>query len=134
MLKKLPAILRLVALVAIVSVLCAAADQPWTTARANQWYSQQPWLVGSNFIPSTAINQLEMWQAASFDLPTIDRELGWAESLGMNTMRVFLHDLLWQQDSAGFLKRMDQFLAVADKHHIRIMFVLFDSVSDSADL
>ena len=130
MLKKLPAILRLVALVAIVSVLCAAADQPWTTARANQWYSQQPWLVGSNFIPSTAINQLEMWQAASFDLPTIDRELGWAESLGMNTMRVFLHDLLWQQDSAGFLKRMDQFLAVADKHHIRIMFVLFDSVWD----
>ena len=59
-----------------------------------------------------------MWQADTFDLPTIDRELGWAESLGMNTMRVFLHNLLWQQDSAGFLKRMDQFLAVAEKHHI----------------
>ena len=114
----------------MVSALCAAADQPWTPERANQWYSQQPWLVGSNFIPSTAINQLEMWQADTFDLPTIDRELGWAEPLGMNTMRVFLHNLLWQQDSAGFLKRMDQFLAVADKHHIRIMFVLFDSVWD----
>ncbi len=71
-----------------------------------------------------------MWQADSFDLPTIDRELGWAESLGMNTMRVFLHNLLWQQDSAGFLKRMDQFLAAAEKHHIRIMFVLLDSVWD----
>lgn len=114
----------------IVSANCTAADQPWTTDRANQWYSQQPWLVGSNFIPSTAINQLEMWQADTFDLPTIDRELGWAQSLGMNTMRVFLHNLLWQQDSAGFLKRMDQFLAVADKHHIRIMFVLLDSVWD----
>ncbi len=130
MLKKLPAILSLASLLIIVSAFCTAADQPWTPDRANQWYSQQPWLVGSNFIPSTAINQLEMWQADTFDLPTIDRELGWAQSLGMNTMRVFLHNLLWQQDSAGFLKRLDQFLAVAEKHHIRIMFVLLDSVWD----
>jgi hypothetical protein len=86
--------------------------------------------VGSNFIPSTAINELEMWQADTFDLPTIDRELSWAEGLGMNTMRVFLHNLLWQQDSEGFLRRMNQFLQVADKHHIRIMFVLLDSVWD----
>jgi hypothetical protein len=107
-----------------------AADAPWTLARANEWYSQQPWMVGSNFIPSTAINQLEMWQPETFDLPTIDRELGWAEALGMNTMRVFLHNLLWQQDSQGFLHRMDQFLEVAGKHHIRIMFVVFDSVWD----
>ena len=108
----------------------APANGPWPSARANRWYSRQPWLVGSNFIPSTAINQLEMWQADSFDLPTIDRELGWAQALGMNTMRVFLHNLLWQQDADGFLRRMDQFLAIADKHHIRIMFVLFDSVWD----
>jgi hypothetical protein len=107
-----------------------AAEEAWTLARANEWYSQQPWMAGSNFIPSTAINQLEMWQPETFDLPTIDRELGWAESLGMNTMRVFLHNLLWQRDSQGFLHRMDQFLEVADKHHIRIMFVVFDSVWD----
>jgi len=106
------------------------SNERWTVERANDWYSHQPWLVGSNFIPSTAINELEMWQADTFDLPTIDRELGWAQGLGMNTMRVFLHNLLWQQDSAGFLKRLDQFLAVADKHHIRIMFVLLDSVWD----
>jgi hypothetical protein len=107
-----------------------AAEEAWMLARANEWYSQQPWMVGSNFIPSTAINQLEMWQPETFDLPTIDRELGWAEVLGMNTMRVFLHNLLWQQDSQGFLHRMDQFLEVADKHHIHIMFVVFDSVWD----
>jgi hypothetical protein len=82
-----------------VSVLCAASDGPWTTQRANNWHSRQLFLVGSNFIPSTAIKQLEMWQADSFDLPAIDRELEWAESLGMNTMRVFLHSLLW---AAGF--------------------------------
>jgi hypothetical protein len=105
-----------------------AAREQWTPAEANRWYAQQPWLVGSNFNPSTAINQLEMWQADTFDLPTIDRELGWAESLGMNTIRVYLHDLLWQQDSAGFLQRMEQFLEVADRHGIRVMFVHFDSV------
>ena len=102
----------------------------WSEAHANEWYAHQPWLVGSNFLPSTAINELEMWQADTFDLPTIDRELGWAQSLGMNTMRVFLHNLLWTQDSAGFLHRMDQFLEVCDKHHIRPLFVLFDSVWD----
>ena len=109
---------------------CAGAELGWTAKQANDWYAQQPWLVGSNFIPSTAINELEMWQADTFDLPTIDRELGWAQTLGMNTMRVFLHNLLWQQDSTGFLQRMDQFLQVADKHHIRILFVLLDSVWD----
>jgi hypothetical protein len=109
----------------------AAATMPsWTVKLDNDWYAHQPWLVGSNFIPSTAVNELEMWQSDTFDLPTIDRELGWAQALGMNTMRVFLHNLLWQQNSAGFLHRMDQFLEVADKHHIRVMFVLLDSVWD----
>lgn len=106
------------------------SGQRWSPEGANKWYNAQPWPVGSNFIPSTAINQLEMWQADTFDLSTIDRELGWAEGLGMNTMRVFLHNLLWQEDSTAFLKRLEQFLTVADKHHIRITFVLLDSVWD----
>ena len=110
--------------------LSANAPRQWSPERADAWTAKQAWLVGSNFIPSTAINELEMWQAATFDLPTIDRELGWAEGLGMNTMRVFLHNLAWKQDRAGFLDRMDKFLQVADKHHIRIMFVLLDSVWD----
>jgi aldose 1-epimerase len=108
----------------------APARAVWTKERARAWADSTGWLVGSNFIPSTAINQLEMWQAATFDPRTIDRELGWAESLGFNTMRVFLHHLLWQQDSIGFLSRMDQFLTIADRHHVRPMFVLFDAVWD----
>ena len=79
------------------------AKDRWSQKRANDWYASQPWLVGSNFIPSTAINELEMWQADTFDLATIDRELGWAQNIGMNTMRVFLHNLAWKQDPAGFL-------------------------------
>ena len=110
--------------------LALAQPQRWPAKAAADWYAKQPWLVGSNYIPATAINELEMWQADSFDPQRIDTELGWAESLGMNTMRVFLHDLLWQQDAAGFTKRIDAFLTIADKHKIRPMFVLFDSVWD----
>jgi hypothetical protein len=102
----------------------------WTEKRANDWYAQQPWLVGSNYIPRSAINELEMWQEATFNPEQVDQELGWAESLGLNTMRVFLHDLLWQQDAVGFKKRIDQFLTIAAKHHIRPLFVLFDSCWD----
>ena len=97
---------------------------------ANEWYKQEPWLVGANYIPATAINELEMWQADTFDPKRIDLELGWAESIGMNTMRVFLHDLLWKQDPEGFKKRIGQFLEICQKHKIRPMFVLFDSCWD----
>src|SRR5690606_1830064 len=85
----------------------------WTKEQANDWYAKHGWLVGCDFVPSTAINQLEMWQAATFDTATINRELGWAASLGMNTVRVYLHDLLYQQDAEGFLQRMDAFLQIA---------------------
>ena len=102
----------------------------WSEQKANAWYAQQSWLVGSNYIPKSAINQLEMWQESTFDPSEIEKELSWAEAMGMNTMRVFLHDLLWQQDNLGFQKRLGQFLAIAARHHIRPMLVLFDSCWD----
>ena len=99
----------------------------WTVERAAAWQKAQPWLVGCNYMPSTAINQLEMFQADSFDPETIDRELGYAEDLGFTSIRVFLHDLLWEQDRDGFLDRCEQLLSIADRHDIKVMFVLFDS-------
>ena len=123
---------RLVQVIAVWILLAATAlaqAERWSEQRARDWYAAQPWLVGSNYNPASAINQLEMWQADSFDPKRIDLELGWAESLGMNTMRVYLHDLLWQ-DAEGFKRRLDQFLAIAAKHKIKPIFVLFDSVWD----
>jgi len=108
----------------------AHAAERWTPEQANQWYAAQPWLVGCNFLPSTAINQLEMWQADTFDPETIDRELGWAESIGFNTVRVFLHEIPWQDDRPGFFQRVDRFLEIAAKHNIRPLVVFFDGVWD----
>jgi len=107
-----------------------AQDTRWTEKDAAEWYAKQPWLVGSNYIPANAINELEMWQADTFDPKRIDMELGWAEAIGLNTMRVFLHDLPWQQDATGFKKRIGTFLQIAAKHHIKPLFVLFDSCWD----
>jgi hypothetical protein len=124
------ALVLIVLLAGLAPSLYAESPQRWSAEKANAWYKQQPWLVGADYIPATAINELEMWQADTFDAQQIDKELGWAESLGMNTMRVFLHDLLWEQDARGFQQRIDQFLAIAAKHHIRPMLVLFDSCWD----
>ncbi len=119
-----------------VVLLCASflahASDPgdpgrWSEAKANAWYAKQPWLVGANYIPSDAINELEMFQAATWNPALNDKELGLAESIGMNTVRVFLQDQLWQQDPAGFKQRLDAFLAIAARHHIRPLLVLFDS-------
>ncbi len=98
----------------------------WTIEKANEWYAKQPWIVGCNFIPSTAINQLEMWQKNTFDPTTIDKELGWAENLGFNTVRVYLHDLAYAEEPEGFLNRLDKFLDIANSHKIRTIFVIFD--------
>lgn len=121
----------------LIGCVCAAAPAEvttypgrWNEERANAWYEATPWPFGANYAPRYAINQLEMWQADTFDLKVIDEEFGWAAGLGMNSMRVFLHDILWTTDQAGFLQRMDEVLGVAEKHGIKIMFVFFDGVWD----
>ena len=108
----------------------AEARPRWTEAQAKAWYAEQPWLVGANYTPASAINQLEMWQAATWDPKRIDYELGLAQGIGMNTMRVFLHDQLWAQNPEGFRQRIDAFLTMAKAHGIRPLFVLFDSCWD----
>jgi hypothetical protein len=103
-----------------------ASAAPWSVERANAWYEKHKWITGANFLPSTAINQLEMWQAATFDTATIDRELGWAQNIGFNTMRVYLHSTAWKVDAPGFKSRMDKYLSIATRHGIKTLFVFFD--------
>lgn len=98
----------------------------WTPEKARDWYARIPWPVGCNFLPSTAINDTEMWQAESFDRPTIERELGWAQDLGFNAVRVFLQYIVWNADPAGFIERLDKFLSIAHSRGISTTPILFD--------
>ena len=124
--------------VAIASLFLLAACQPkpqevkevvstrWNETQAQEWSAENGWLRGSNFNPSTAINQLETWQAESFDTASINRELGWAAGIGMNAMRVYLHHVAWNVDKEGFKSRMSTYLDIAEKHGIKTIFVFFD--------
>ncbi|QEC65708.1 cellulase family glycosylhydrolase [Mucilaginibacter ginsenosidivorans] len=124
--KYLPLFLLMLAFASADAQSKAPVAAPWSAAKANAWYAKHKWISGSDFIPSSAINQLEMWQADTFDPKTIDRELGYAEGIGFNAMRVFLHSMAWQEDPKGFKKRVADYLAIADKHHIQTIFVFFD--------
>jgi hypothetical protein len=98
----------------------------WSPAQANAWWNATGWVVGCNFIPSTAVNFLEMWMDATFDRDTISRELGWAADLGMNSVRTNLQFLVWQHDRDGLLARFDWFLDTAAASGLSVMPVLFD--------
>ncbi|MGN6335096.1 cellulase family glycosylhydrolase [Mycobacterium sp.] len=127
---KLPLLLAAGAAVARIPRASAEEAGRWSPDRANRWYQAQGWLVGANYIPSNAINQLEMFQPDTFDPRRIDTELGWAQFYGHNTARVFLHDQLWAADQRGFQTRLGQFVDIAARHRIKPLFVFFDSCWD----
>jgi hypothetical protein len=129
--KSIKYLFPLVFLMSCINLYAQSSNQVWSTQRANAWYTQHKWISGADFIPSTAVNQLEMWQKDTFDPQTIDRELGWAENIGFNTMRVFLHSLAWKEDPVGFKQRVSQYLSIAAKHHIQTIFVFFDDCWNS---
>ncbi len=105
-----------------------AQGERWSIAEAEEWYNKHEWLNGADFVPSTAINQLEMWQEETWDPETIKRELGYASKIGMNVMRVYLHSLAYKADPDGFKDRMNQYLEISDGLGIKTMFVIFDDV------
>ena len=106
-------------------------EKRWSQEKANQWGKNLPWLRGANFNPSTSINQLEFWQEETFDSETIERELGWAEDIGLNAMRVYLHHVAWEVDKSGFKNRIKTYLSIANKHNISTIFVFFDDCWNS---
>lgn len=104
----------------------SAADARWSAERAWQWYRKVGAISGCNYLPRTATNTTEMWQKETFDPKTIGQELAWAKSVGMNSLRVFVQYLVWEDDPNGLKQRMDEFLRIADSHGIKTMWVLFD--------
>lgn len=111
------------------AVSCEKDNEPrerWSLEKALKWEEETGWLRGCNYQPRTAINQLEMWQAETFDPTTIDQELGWAEDLGFNVMRVYLHHFAWKEDKEGFKNRLDEYLKISNSHGVSTLFVFFD--------
>ncbi|HSP98651.1 MAG TPA: 1,4-beta-xylanase [Candidatus Dormibacteraeota bacterium] len=103
----------------------------WSRERVGAWYDAQPWMLGFNYLPRTAVNWTELWQAESFDLATIEQELDWARRIGFNALRTNLQYLVWQHDPAGTVTRLDRFLGAAARRGMRTMLCLFDDCAFS---
>ena len=106
-------------------------SQRWSIERAAAWYARQPWICGFNYVPRTAVNWTELWQAESFDLATIEEELAWAGAIGFNALRTNLQYLVWRHDAAGLRARLDRFLGAAAKRGMRALLCLFDDCAFS---
>ena len=98
----------------------------WSADKANAWYAGQSWLLGVNYVPSTAVNSTECWQVDTFDAATIQRELALAAATGLNSCRVFLQELVWEHDPDALKTRFAVFLDIAARQGISVMPVLFD--------
>jgi hypothetical protein len=109
-----------------------ATSSRWSKQRANAWFEKQGCIVGCNYIQSTAENPLEMWREGNFDPCVIDQELSWVADSGFNTIRVFLHPLVWMQDPKNYLSRIDWFLSIAEVYGISTILILFDAFWDLA--
>ena len=109
----------------LLSTVSILARDVWTKEQANEWIKKLPYLAGVNYVPSTAINSIEIWREETFDPKTIDEELGLLKSIGMNTVRIFLSDLVWENDPKGMHLRMEKFLEICEKRDVYVMFTFF---------
>jgi hypothetical protein len=87
-------------------------------------YDTSKW-VGANYTPAYCVNQVQMWHEFRGDV--IDVELAAAKKhFGITTLRVYLHNLVYDAEADKMLERMDKFLSICKKHDIRPGFVFFD--------
>jgi hypothetical protein len=82
-------------------------------------------LRGVNFFTSQASNATTMWQ--QFDAAAADRELGWMEALGFNSVRLWLSEQAWRENPAAFLTALRRCLDSCSRHNLSALLVLFDS-------
>lgn len=100
--------------------------QRWTKEQARHWQEKHGWLVGFNYLPRTAGNWIEMWQEEDFAAGIINQELGWAAAVGYNCLRTNLSYQVWADDREGLHQRLEDFLALCNKHAISVILTLMD--------
>ena len=105
----------------------------WTNKHAKDWWQGRPWVCGFNFLPSTAVNFIEMWHPDTFDMPTITQELSWAANIGFNAIRINLPYLGWVHDGDGLMDRLGQVMDVAHGLGIDTIPCLFDDCGFGGD-
>jgi len=83
------------------------------------------WVQGTVFVPTNVTNEAQEWDEYNPEIN--DRELRYASIYGINCVRVYLHYLIYEKKKDVLLKEIEDFLTRADKYHIKVEFVFFDS-------
>lgn len=98
----------------------------WPKEKAWEWYDANPWYCGVNYIPAYALNYTAMWDKTTFNAKAIDKELALMSETGMNCVRVVLQYAVWEDDAKYFKRVFKKFLALCDKHNLKVMPIFFD--------
>ena len=83
---------------------------------------------GFNYTPSTAANDISFWR--DYDEALVERELSYAQRLGLNSARPFLAYVVYEHDPKSFLARLRHFVRAAHDRGISVMPVVWDSCFD----
>lgn len=119
----------LIGFTVLVAISAFSQGNRWSEKQIRDWYNQNDWFCGVNYIPSNAINYTAMWDKTSFSPDLIDKEMKLAAGIGINCARVVLQYAVYADSPKYFLKTLDQFLAICSKYGIKVMPCFFDDCS-----
>jgi len=83
---------------------------------------------GAVYTPTDRVNYVDWWQ--NYNSAVVERELSYAQVYGFNTVAVYLHYLLWENDAAGLLSKFENFLQIASRHGMKVSPIFFDDCWD----
>lgn len=82
---------------------------------------------GANYRGAGAANTTDYW--LHYGAAETERDLGYADRLQLNQLRVFVNHASWQADPAGFRKNLVGLLRACNRHHIGLMITVGDTQS-----
>ncbi|MDR2762493.1 MAG: DUF1080 domain-containing protein [Planctomycetaceae bacterium] len=86
--------------------------------------STEKW-VGTNYTPAYACNQVQFWH--DFRSDSVVKELDAAKKyFALNTLRVYLHPINFEQDKENFFKNLESFIQICAARKIKPGFTFFD--------
>lgn len=101
-------------------------DSPSETSSRDRWNSSELRNVrGAVYLPQKDWNAYQLW--ANYDEAVVERELGYAARLGVNSLRVWSSYEFWREDATKCFERTEEFLSTCEHYDIRPVFVLFEA-------
>ena len=98
----------------------------WTEQEIAEWYKSQPWLRGTNFLPSDCVNRLDMWQSIGREehLKTAETELKLSKETGFNTVRLWCNFDVYYKEPEEFMQTLESYITLCAKYDQSVMLVL----------